>query len=70
LASGVFGAYSFVLGFSLVDPLASDFNLAVLVGFFGSIFIVDRIFRKLERAHCERTQSTVTPTPFSGTRNS
>ena len=70
LASGVFGAYGFVLGFSQVALLAPHVDIAVIIGFFGSMFIVDRIFRKAERAHCERTQSTVTPTPFSGTRNS
>ena len=70
LASGVLGAYGFVLVISQVALLAPHVDIAVVVGFFGSMFIVDRIFRKVERAHCERTRSIANPAPFSPPRGS
>jgi hypothetical protein len=65
LASGVFGAYGLVLGLSVVGPLAAPLDIAVIVGFFGAMFIVEHIFRKVERYHCERTRSGVAALPSS-----
>jgi hypothetical protein len=60
LVSGIFGAYGLVLGVSMVDPSAAAVDIAAVIGFFGAIFIVDRIFRKVEHAHCDRTRRAVT----------
>ena len=66
LVSGVLGAYGLVLGVSIVDPSAAAVDIGSVAGFFGAIFVVDRIFRKVEHAHCERIRHAVTQ--LSGTQ--